>query len=358
MPTEIALGKLCISEQAAPVFLPDIDVYFKGDVPLALSLLEELKAAGANVVKGALIHDLEICFNGPVNASYFKPGVGMVQERYREVLRRHLLPLDDSTVIYSRARELGLEVVLTVYDFAGADAAVSMGAAALKVASSNITHAPLIRYLASKTLPLIIDTGRSTLEEIVRAVAWARESGAEQLIVQHSPAAPPAPLEQQHLRMMPTLASVLGCPVGLSDHHAGDEMMLAAVALGAVVIEKGVCANDAEGDIDLAHAARIRDVPAIIDRINKVWRGLGSPMRSLPADRAQPTDRMGLVAVRDIGEGEFLTFENIRFALAVPGGTILAEHWDLVARWCVSRKVYSGQAVSWEHLGLSEASSS
>lgn len=350
MPTDILLGQLRVSVQAPPVFLPDIDVYFKGNVSIALSLLQKLKSAGARVVKGALIHDLNICFDGPVNATYYKPGRGIVQERYRDVLHRHLLPLKDAEIIYRRASDLGLEIVLTVYDFDGADFAVTIGAGALKVASSNITHAPLIRYLARKSLPLILDTGRSTLEEITRAVTWAREAGAEKLIVQHSPAPPPAPLEQQHLRMMPTLSRVFDCPVGLSDHHAGDEMMLAAVALGAVVIEKGVCADDAEGDIDLAHAARICDVPAIIEKINNVWRGLGASMRSLPSDRPQPVDRMGLVAARDISAGERLTVDNVRFALAVPQDTIPVENWDLIAGRAVSKGLFAGQPVNWGHV--------
>lgn len=347
MTTDIALGKLCISSRQPPLFLPDIDVYFKGDVALALSLLERLKAAGATVVKGALIHDLDICYDGPANASYYSPGRGMVQERYRDVLRRHLLPLSDARLIYRRARELGLEIVLTVYDFSGAEAAMEMGAAALKVASSNITHAPLIRHLAAQGLPLIVDTGRATLAEITRAVEWARDAGVRDLVVQHSPSAPPAPLEQQHLRMMPTLGRVLGCPAGLSDHHAGDEMMLAAVALGAVVIEKGVCADDAGDDIDLAHAARIGEIPAILERIDKVWRGLGSPMRELPSGRARPADRMGLVAARDIARGERFSLQNIRFALAVPPETIPVEHWDLVGNWTATHDIPAGAALSW-----------
>lgn len=347
MPADIFLGNIRISESTPPVFMPDIDVYFKGDMSVALSLLDELKAAGASVVKGALIHDLDMCFDGPVNATYFKSNVGIVRERYRDVLQRHLLPLKNAEIIYRRAADLGLEIVLSVYDVEGADFAVDVGASAVKVPSSNITHAPLIRHLASKNLPLVIDTGRSTLEEIARAITWAKDAGAHNLIVQHSPLAPPAPLVQQHLRMMPTLGRVFNCAVGLSDHHAGVEMMLAAVALGAVVIEKGVCANDAEGDIDLAHAARIRDVPAIINSINIVWEGLGDSMRILPSDRIRPADRMGLVASRDIPAGDRLAVDNIRFALAVPEDTILVENWDFVAGWTVNTLLFSGQPVSW-----------
>jgi sialic acid synthase SpsE len=347
MPPAVRLGSLQVSASTPPVFLPDIDLYFHGDVALALELLERLEAAGAQVVKGALIHDLETCFDGPVEAAYYRPGRGVVKERYRDVMKRHLLPLEDARVIYRRARDLGLEVVLTVYDVEGADFALAAGAAGLKVASSNITHAPLIRHLARQPLPLIIDTGRSTLDEIDRAVAWAREAGAKELIVQHSPAAPPASLAEHHLRMMAALGERFDCPYGLSDHHAGNEMMPAAVALGASVIEKGICADGSADDIDLAHAARIGDVPAILAQISNVWQALGSTKRELPADRPRPADRMGLVAARALRPGDTISAETVRFAFAVPQETVLVESWDSIEGARVANEIPAKSPVRW-----------
>lgn len=343
----IALGTIGIGDGLPPLFLPDIDVYFKGDVPLALHLLERLQAAGARVVKGALIHDVALCFDGGIEATYLGPDGTLSRERYREVIRRHVLPLADARKIYRRAREMGLEVVLTVYDSEGADFALGLGACALKIASSNITHVPLIRKVAGMKLPLIIDTGRATLEEIARAVGWARDAGVRDLIVQHSPAAPPAPLDEHHLRMMPQLGKVFDCPYGLSDHHSGIEMMLAAVALGAAVVEKGICADDAASDIDIAHAARISRVPEIVAGIESVWRALGKDMRILPANRTRPADRTGMVAARDLQAGTLISLQDLRFALAVPLGTIPTEQWDIISGWITTRTVARGQPLTW-----------
>ena len=348
MAAAVQLGSLRVARDAPPVFLPDIDVYFKGDVAAGFSLLERLAAAGCRVVKGALIHDASICFDGPVEAAWYRPGHGMVREPYRRVIERHLLPLPSAEKIYRRARDMRLEVVLTVYDTAGADFAVRIGAAALKVASSNITHAALIRDVARRGLPLVLDTGRATHAEIARAVAWARGAGASQLVVQHSPAAPPAPVDQHHLRMMRALGERFDCPYGLSDHHAGHEMLVAAVALGASVLEKGVCPDDAADDIDLAHAARIGEVAAIARMIENTWRALGvaSPVR----EPAPSTDRMGLVAARALAAGDRLDGSAVRFAMALPEGAVMAEAYDEVQGRRLARAVAAMQPIRWEDL--------
>lgn len=346
------LGPLFIGEGVPPVFLPDIDVYFKGNVDVALGLLETLKAARCPVLKGALIHDIDMCFEPSLDATYFDPSRGVVQENYRDVLRRHILPLPDARTIYARARELDFVIVLSVYDRRGADFAVEAGASALKVASSNITHAPLIRYLATKALPLFIDTGRSTIDEIARAVQWAREAGARHIVLQHSPEAPPAPLERHHLRMIATLANVFRCPSGLSDHHAGTDMMLAAVALGACVVEKGVRPDDVSGDLDLAHTAPVGEVESIVERLSSVWRALGDPMRTLPSHRPRPADRMAMVAAARIAEGQSLDESNVRFAIAAPMEALGAEEWDRLQGWVTARELEEGQVVCWSDLRL------
>jgi sialic acid synthase SpsE len=259
-----------------------------------------------------------------------------------------VLPLERAARIYRRARDLGLEIVLTVYDSAGIDFALDAGAAALKIASSNVTHAPLIREVARRGKPVIVDTGRATHEEIGRAVEWARAAGARELIVQHSPAAPPAPLEQHHLRMMRALGERFDCPYGLSDHHAGNEMLLAAVALGASVVEKGIAADDARADIDLAHAARIGEVAGIVRAIDAVWRALGEEAPQRAASRA--TDRMGLVAARALRAGEKIEASSARFAMALPEGAVPVERWDEVQGRRLARAVAADQPIRWEDL--------
>ncbi|NJD86454.1 MAG: hypothetical protein FIB05_00385, partial [Betaproteobacteria bacterium] len=181
------IGRTEVGGGGPPALWPDIDVYFKRDAALALRLVDAIREAGIATVKTAALHDPGLAVDGGAPAQYFVQGRGVVSESYREVVERHAVPLADLRRIFARVRERGLDLVVSVYDEEGIALAVEMDAAALKIPSSNIVHAPLIRAAASAGRPLVIDTGRSTMAEIGRAVAWARRAGAERLLVQHSP---------------------------------------------------------------------------------------------------------------------------------------------------------------------------
>lgn len=334
------IGSNDIGAGEMPLFLPDIDVYFKHDVAGAFRLVEALSDLGVTTLKGAILHDPEICLPSG-NTGYFVPGEGVRTENYRKVIERHVLPLDSFRRVYSGARDRNLDLVLSIYDEPGIALALELGSAALKIPSSNITHAPLIKDAASTGVPLIIDTGRSTMEEIRRAVGWARSAGVGILIVQHSPPGPPAPVTEFNLNMMTALGEEHDCFDGLSDHYMGTDMMLVATARGADVVEKGVCLDGTESDIDIAHALPISQVGPALDKMKLFHRSLGAQARALPADRPLPPDRMCVVAAVDLPLGTPLARSNVRFAFPPLG--IGAEHWDRLDGLAVTRFVPAGQ---------------
>lgn len=344
----ISIGQSVIGHDMPPLFLPDIDVYFKRDIDGARELVRNLYQYGVTTLKAAVLHDPDICLpNGIVD--YYVTGEGVRRERYRDIIERHVVPIEDLRSVYSEARNIGMDLVLSIYDEAGLDLALEMGAVAIKVPSSNITHVALIRAAAGTGVPLLLDTGRATREEITRAVDWARKAGADKLIVQHSPPGPPAAAKDFNLRMMVNIGETYDCFDGLSDHYQGVEVMLAATALGADVIEKGVCFDGAESDIDIAHALQISDVPALLERINVIHSGLGKATRTMPPDRSLP-DRMGLVAKYDMESGTILTSENIRFAFPAVG--IKAECWDSVIGKSLRRRYAAGEPIKQDDVHL------
>ena len=334
------IGSQYIGAGEPPLFLPDIDVYFKDDIDGARRLVHELSSLGVTTLKGAILHDAEICLPGG-DTGYYVPGEGVRRENYRAVIDRHVVPLETFRRIYSDARDNGLDLVLSVYDEAGIALAMELDSAALKIPSSNITHAPLIRDAASTGLPLIIDTGRSTLDEIERAVGWARNAGVEVLIIEHSPPGPPAPVNTFNLNMMTALGENHDCYDGLSDHFMGIDMMLVAAARGADVIEKGVCLDRTESDIDIAHALPISQVGNALEKIELYHQSLGSRERVLPSDRQLPPDRMCVVAAIDLPAGTPITRSNVRFAFPPLG--IGSENWDSLDGRPVNKFVPAGQ---------------
>jgi sialic acid synthase SpsE len=328
----------------APVdFWPDLDVYFKRDIALAIAMVAKLQAFGVRTIKAAALHDADCCLASDATTQYHVAGRGQVTESYRSIIERHVVPLDDLRRICGAVRDRGLDLVLSVYDLPGIALAREFGAVAIKIPSSNIVHAPLIRAAAATGLRLVLDTGKSRLAEIDRAVEWARAAGAADLLVQHSPPGPPAPAHAAQLAALPMLKARYGVPVGLSDHHAGIDLLPLAVALGAAVLEKGVCADDAAPDIDLAHALPISKVPRALEAIRLASDAVGSGSLEARETLAAPADRMGLVAARDLQAGERIGTATVRFAF--PAAGIPVEQWDEVAGRALVRPLSKGEPV-------------
>ncbi|HOV03158.1 MAG TPA: N-acetylneuraminate synthase family protein [Kaistiaceae bacterium] len=343
-------GKRLVGGGAAPLLLPDIDLFFNQDMALAEFMLSSLVAAGIEIVKGAVLHRAEIALDDGTEAAYFD-GNQILHENYRALIARKVVSLAETDRLFAVARGAGIDFVLSVYDIEGAAFARDIGAVAIKIPSSNITHEPLIRFAAGLGLPLMIDTGKSSLDEIATAENWAREGGASALLIEHSPPAPPAPLSQHHLQMIPTLSRLFRVPIGLSDHHHGLEMMLAGAALGASVLEKGVVPDGADIDQDTFHAMRLSEVAGLLTAVSAIHAAIGDPMRRLSPARAKPIDRMGLVARRDLEPGVEISLETIDFAFPARG--IGAELWSAVAGCRLIRAVRMGRPVSWNDIAYS-----
>ncbi len=343
---EIRLGKVKIGPGNPPILFPDIDIYFKRDENLAFRLISSIREAGLPILKGALIVNEDLALD--LDTQYWSSQGKFVKESYRKILQRHIATADTDRRIYARARDQGLDLVLSVYDEETIDLALELGAIALKIPSSNIVHAPLIRSVAKTGLPIIVDTGRSSIEEIDRAIGWVREGGNVELIIQHSPPGPPAPVTDFNMRMMPFLGKRYNCPIGLSDHWSGVEMIMMSVGMGAHIIEKGICDDEASDDIDIVHALRISDLAATVERIDWHWKALGSEMRTLPEDYQRPTDRMGLTAQRDLQPGETMNEETISFTFPTIG--IPIEDWDKVNGRTLQRALKSKKALKWSDL--------
>ena len=331
---------------STPFFLPDIGTFFNQDINLALDLINQLAQAKVSVLKGEILHSADICLAGDTIEKYYNSANNtMVKENYRALIERKVVSLDDYRLIFDHARAQSMAIILSVYDEQGADFAKEIGCMAIKIASANITHQPLIEYIAAKQLPMILDTGHSTLEEVLRAVSWARDAGNYDLLIEHSPPAPPNDVKLHNLRFMQPMGQAAGTPFGLSDHHNGDEMLFAATAMGAIILEKGVCPNNMAAEQDGAHAMPINQVAQTIEKINNIASALGNGYRELPRYRAKYHSRMGLVAKVDIAQGQCLSLANVSFAFPALG--IATEYWSEVQGVKTSRDITAKSVINW-----------
>lgn len=340
------IDRFPVDDGAPPLFFPDIGTFFNQDMAAAEAMVTRLHDAGANLIKGEILHDAEIALDDDTCEVYLGRDGKIVRERNRDLQQRKVVSLGAYERLFRLCKSLDMGFLLSVYDFRGAEFGRDIGACALKIASSNIVHRPLIEYTARLGLPIVIDTGKSTLEEIARAVQWAEDAGAEAIMIQHSPEAPPSPLANHNLRMLTTLREIFDRPVGLSDHHAGEEMLYAAVALGAHAVEKGIVPDDAEQDQDVYHAMPISMFEDVLAKCRRIHTALGSNMRYLRRDSKKHPFRMGIAAAKDLRPGETLTLDNVRFSFPVKG--IPVEHWEIVEGWRVRGELVRGQVIRWQ----------
>ena len=248
--------------------------------------------------------------------------------------------------IFNFCKELNIDFILSVYDEEGAEFSKNMGAVALKIPSSNIVHKTLIQYTASLKLPLILDTGKSSLEEIARAVDWIYESECTSLIIEHSPDAPPASLNNHNLKILKTLKKIYSIPVGLSDHHSSEEMLYAAVALGANVIEKGIIPENMSNDLDVYHALPVQKFRDTYNKCLNIYHALGNNIRRRNIDiKKQYQWRMSIVANKSLQPGDRLSKSNISYAFPPKG--IPIENLEIVENWTIRNNLEIGQVIKW-----------
>lgn len=357
MTRSFKIGDFILSEEQPPLFFAEIGSYFNGDVDLAANMIKRVIAARDEVpeqplaLKTEILDNAEICLPTDAIETYAAKDGRVKSENYRALIERKVVPLESYAGLFKLCTDSGVPLVVSVYDFTAAKFASDHGAAALKIASSNVVHVPLIRYAAGLGLPLVIDTGRTNIAEVHRAVGTARDAGCQDIVIQHSPDGHPALPKAHNLRILRSFKQVFQVPVGLSDHHVGVEMLYVAVALGASVLEKGVHVDTEELDQDISHSMAIEDLPAVMRKVRECWQALGKPARD-PGDRIEgvigTSQRQGLVAKRDLSPGEEISFDTVRFAFPCLG--IPVEHWDLVSNWRVIAPVGAGTPMQWSHV--------
>jgi len=349
----LSFGSRVVGDSYKPLFLPDIGTFFNQDVELALQMIKTLKDAGVEIVKGEILQKIDFALDEEYYVEFYnKNEKKIVREKYRDLIARKVLSLDQYEKIFNYCNEIEVPFVVSVYDFEGAEFAKDIGATGIKIASSNVVHAPLIEFVSKLDLPIIIDTGKASPDEICRAFQWANDAGSEQIIIEHSPPAPPASLSLHNLKMIQTMKQMFSCPIGLSDHYDGTEVMYAAIALGANVIEKGITPDELLIDQDVSHALPVSQVQNVVRKCNEIYQALGNGIRTWNKENQIHPARMGLIAKKDLTEGEELSIENVDFAWPALG--IPVEHWPRVNGSVIEKPVKKYSIIRWSDVKLSD----
>jgi len=340
----VHLGKVPVGDPHPVVLVAETGTFFNQDIGLAREFLTRVSEAGVPVFKTEILHDPDVCLRESGLNITFNHATGKQVESYRQLIERKTVPLAEYAKLFAHCRELDLPFVASVYDRAGVDFLVREGGAAIKIARHNMAHHPLIADSARTGLPLIFDAGLVYLDELAHAVRIARAEGAP-VIINHHPGPNPTPAEKQNLRVMQTWKQTFDCPVGLSCHYRGDEILFAAVGAGANLIEKGVVDDNTRVEQDVVSALNLAELKNFHDRLLRCSAALGDRFPQIAEPRDLNT-RKGLVATRAIAADETLSPENTGFAWPPQG--VKSEHWEVVAGQTAARAIDAGEPIRWE----------
>jgi len=252
--------------------------------------------------------------------------------------------------IMERARMHGLTVFSTPFDETAVDFLETLGVPAYKIASFENVHIPLIRKAAATGKPLIMSTGMASIAELDEAVRAAREAGCRDLVLLKCTSTYPATPENTNLATIPHLRDLFGCEVGLSDHTMGTGVSVAAVALGATVIEKHFCLSRAEGGVDAAFSLEPAELKALVEETGRAQAAMGA-VRYGPteAEKTSLVFRRSLYVVADMKAGDAFTPETVRAIR--PGLGLPPKELDTVLGKRARVDVARGTPVSWDLIG-------
>jgi sialic acid synthase SpsE len=318
------------------------------DMDQARRLIDVAATSGADAVKFQTFRADEIVAETPTRAKYLDailpPGQTM-----SDLFRKLELPRDWHESLKDHAEGQGLDFLSTPFDFEAVDLLDDLGVKAFKVASYELWHLPLIRYVASKGKPFICSTGMADMADVQEAVDVVREAGAlDRFILLHCVVNYPPPFADLNLRAIQTMRAAFGVPVGYSDHTPGWTAPVVAVSLGAAVVEKHFTTDRSRPGPDHRFAIEPDELTQMVTAIRDTQAALGDGVKRMAAAEADlyVTARRSLFAARAIEPGEVLAETDV--AILRPGTGIEVRELPAVVGRTARRRIERHEPLSWE----------
>ena len=345
----IRIGNRLVGPGQPCLVIAEAGVNHNGSLDMARQLVDAAVYAGADIIKFQTFQADRVVSRKAAKAEYQKTGESDGQTMY-QMLKKLELSYDQFREVKRYCDEKGI-IFLSKGHKEDLDFLVELGVPALKIDSAAVIYFSLLRKAAGLGLPLIFSTGGSTLGEVETALDIIAAHGNPPTVLLHCTTAYPAPDDQINLRAMVTLANAFGVVVGYSDHSEGIEVPVAAVALGAKVIEKHFTLDRALPGPDHKASLEPQELKAMVSAIRKVEMALGDPRkRPTPLESANmKVMRRSLVAERDIASGERFTQEMLAFKR--PGSGLGEEMLEVVLGRVAARAIAAGDPIKWDSVG-------
>jgi len=326
----VTIAQKTIAEGAPVFIIAEAGCNHNGDTGLAMALIDVAAEAGADAVKFQTFISEEIATPSAGKADYQKKNTGNGNETQCAMLKKLELSFDSFKTLKEYCERKDIVFLSTPFDYRSVDFLDELEIAAFKIASGEITNLPFLAYIARKRKPIILSTGMSTMEEVIKAEETLDQAHNLELILLHCTSAYPAPIEDVNLRAMDSLYHHFKVPVGLSDHTRGSAIALAAVALGASVIEKHITLDKSLPGPDHQASLEPDELKALIKDIRSVEKALGNGIKkpSLSEAKTRLFARKSIVTATPVKKGQVLTESNL--TVKRPGTGVSPLQWDQV----------------------------
>jgi pseudaminic acid synthase len=346
--SDIQLGHITIGPTHAPFIIAELSGNHSQQLELAMAMVEAAAKAGAHAIKlqtytaDSMTLDVESADFVIKEQNSLWHG-----EKLHALYQKAATPYEWHKVLFAKAKSLGMLAFSSPFDEAAVDFLADLDVPCFKIASFELTDLPLIRKAASKGKPLIMSTGMASLSEIEEAVTTAKRAGCKEIILLKCTSTYPAQPTHTNLLTIPHLAQAFGCQVGLSDHTAGIGVSVAAVALGATVIEKHFVLDRLAGGVDAAFSLEPHELTLLVSETARAHQAMGQiTYGGTAAEEKSKQYRRSIYVANDIAQGEL--FDNTNLRIVRPAFGLAPKHWDAVLGKTAKCALKKGRALSWD----------
>ncbi len=308
----ITIDNRKIGSDFSPYIIAEMSANHNGDISRAFEILEMAKRCGADAVKIQTYTQDTLTIDCDKPEFKVEGGLWSGRTLYDLYTEAHM-PWEWHKPLFEKAKQLGITIFSSPFDFTAVDLLEELGAPAYKIASFEAIDLPLIEYVAKTGKPMIISTGMANEDEIREAVETAKSAGCKDLIVLHCVSGYPAPASDYNLATIPDMAKRFDVLTGLSDHTIDNTTAITSVALGACLIEKHVTLDRNGGGPDDSFSLEEPDLKQLCDDSKIAWSAIGKVnYERKESEKGNLIFRRSLYVVKNIAKGERFTHENIR----------------------------------------------
>ena len=332
-----------------PYIIAELSANHNGSLKRALQTIDAAYQAGADAIKLQTYSADTMTIDCDLEDFMIRDGLWNGYKLY-DLYRWAETPFEWHQELFAHARKLGMTVFSTPFDESAVDLLEQLDAPAYKIASFENTDLPLLRHVAKTGRPMIISTGMATEDEIAEAVDTARSAGCSELVLLHCISSYPAPINQANIRQIAELGCRFDVLTGLSDHTLGTTASVAAVALGACVIEKHFTLSRTDKGPDSEFSIEPEELQRLCQEAHDAWQALGQAgYERQPAEAGSNIFRRSIYFVRDLPAGAVIGPNDIRRIR--PGMGLAPKYYEALLGKKVVKDVFRGMPVSWELLG-------